>query len=499
MKKFSAFIFLLLASSYLLHSEEILFPENHLEIRRPIPYETMVSFLDHVNSLEHVTVTREGQSLENRGIFLVRIGQNHEQISWRVFLYGAQHGDEPAGKDALLYLIRHFAENSEALPMGVELWIMPMVNPDGVARDQRRNGHDADLNRDHTLLAQPETRALHRIFREIMPHVAVDCHEFRRDSEGYDQRGWLEWPEIMMDTANHPLFDDAVYRAGLRWLDHIGEVLGAAGYNFSRYVVGDAPPEGELRHSTLDTDDGRNGLGAYGGLSFIIESGVQRGAEDSNTDLGRRVDAYLRIFHELIFFDKFREKDLEFIARARTETRLPKFLPINSFWGNVGQVITPVKVIEKGSNRTLQIETANFMHARIVKKSVSTPQSYAVPAVFADSYSRLLHRHAIPYLELDEARNFTVEPCYLQSVSEEYDDVYNRYSGLQIVTKKEPQTVELGAGSLLVPLNGPAALRAALLLEPTQLYGLYQFDQFRELVDDDGRMPVLRVVGTGPR
>ena len=65
---------------------------------------------------------------------------------------------------------------------------------------------------------------------------------------------------------------------------------------------------------------------------------------------------------------------------------------------------------------------------------------------------------------------------------------FDRVRGTRLVI------VELGAGSLLVPLSGPTALRAALLLEPTQLYGLYQFDQFRELVDDDGRMPVFRVL-----
>ncbi len=454
----------------------------------------MVQFLEEADALDHVTVTREATTSEDRSVFLVHLKHGNTPTTWRLFFYGTQHGDEPAGKDALLYLVRKFVENPDALPPDVELWIVPMVNPDGVVHDQRRNGHDADLNRDHTLLAQPETRALHRIFREIMPHVAVDCHEFRRDSEGYDERGWLEWPQIMMDTANHPLFDDAVYRAGLRWIDHIGEVLGAAGYNFTRYVVGDAPPEGELRHSTLDTDDGRNGFGAYGGLSFIIESGVQRAAPDPNADLGHRVDAYLRILDELIFYDKFREKDSDIIARARTRNRLPKFLPINSFWGNVGQIITPVKVIEKDSGQTLDIATANFMHRRIVKTSVSTPRSYAIPAAYADSYSRLLDRHAIPYFELDEARNLTVESCYLRSVSEEYDDVYNRYSGLQIVTRNEPHGVELGEGSLLVPLEGTDGLRAALLLEPTLLYGLYQFDEYRELVSDDGLVPVLRVL-----
>jgi hypothetical protein len=38
-------------------------------------------------------------------------------------------------------------------------------------------------------------------------------------------------------------------------------------------------------------------------------------------------------------------------------------------------------------------------------------------------------------------------------------------------------------------------MRAALLLEPSALYGLYQYPRYRALVGADGAIPVLRVVG----
>ena len=331
MKKFLFTFLAFCAAWHPVHSQDALFPENHLDLKHPITYQEMTAFLEKVESFKHIEITREGTSVENRDLFLVHLNRGEMQSSWRILLYGAQHGDEPAGKDALLYLIRYLADNPRQLPPDVDLWIMPMVNPDGVARNQRRNGNGADLNRDHTLLSQPETQALHRVFRLVMPHVAVDCHEFRRDSPGYHERGWLEWPKIKMDTANHPLFDETVYQHGLSWIDHMSGVLEAAGHNFSRYVVGDAPPEGELRYSTLDTDDGRNGLGAYGRLSFIIESGVRRSADDPNADLGLRVDAYLRIFHELMRSHEHRGKDLENLATLRAKYEVPKFLPVNYF------------------------------------------------------------------------------------------------------------------------------------------------------------------------
>jgi hypothetical protein len=47
---------------------------------------------------------------------------------------------------------------------------------------------------------------------------------------------------------------------------------------------------------------------------------------------------------------------------------------------------------------------------------------------------------------------------------------------------------------LLVPLRGESALRAALVLEPSSLYGIYQYPHFRTLVGFDGALPVLRVM-----
>ena len=52
------------------------------------------------------------------------------------------------------------------------------------------------------------------------------------------------------------------------------------------------------------------------------------------------------------------------------------------------------------------------------------------------------------------------------------------------------------AGSLIVPLDQAARLRAALVLEPTAMYGLHQYPEFRATVGESGILPVLRVVDT---
>jgi len=116
-----------------------------------------------------------------------------------------------------------------------------------------------------------------------------------------------------------------------------------------------------------------------------------------------------------------------------------------------------------------------------------------VPAAAAE-IGALLERHGIPFERLAAARAARVEACTLLRVEDDFDELYGRYEGRQIVTRAEATAGELPPGSLWVPLTGEAAVRAALVLEPLQLYGLYQYPRFRALVAWDGTLPVLRVL-----
>jgi hypothetical protein len=62
----------------------------------------------------------------------------------------------------------------------------------------------------------------------------------------------------------------------------------------------------------------------------------------------------------------------------------------------------------------------------------------------------------------------TAESATLVRVEDDFDEVYSRYGGRQIVRRGEARAPELAAGSLFVPLEGEAAVRAALVLEPAR-------------------------------
>jgi hypothetical protein len=467
-------------------------PEDHRTLTRTISFTEMEEFLRSVNGDRDVTVSVEGASAAGRPLYLVHLGGGGER-PWRILLYAQQHGDEVSGKDALLYLVRDLAREPGLLPDDVDLWVMPMVNPDGAEAGTRENSAGADLNRDHIALEQPETQALHRVARRLRPHVAVDCHEFGRDSESYRERGWLKWPDITMDSLNNPLFDRRVRDAALRFVDGVAEVELVAGHGFLRYWVGGIPPDEEQRHSAPDVDGGLNGLGTYGGQSFIIEAAARHAEGDRDRDLGNRVDAYLALFRHILRGDGHRAEDLAAIEQARLRP-LPAFLPTNYLWVNPDATVTEFPVVEQETGRVVYVPTANMMTMMVVKRTVPTPRGYAVKASAAARFRGLLERHGIAFEELPSKRSFEAEVCTLLRVEEEFDEVYSRYEGRQIVQRGEARVVDLPAGSLWVPLTGEAAVRAALILEPAAMYGLYQYPRFRETVEADGTLPVLRVV-----
>jgi hypothetical protein len=462
------------------------------DLKVPVSYQEMSVFLNKIKN-KQIEVIDAGTSFEGRQLFLVHIEPAGKGPFTRIFFFGQQHGNEPAGKDALIYLVKEIAEKSLIIPDNVDLWVMPMVNPDGAERDQRRNVHDADLNRDHVLLLQPETRILHESFRKIMPHIAVDCHEFTRDSKDYDEQGWIEWPDIMMDFGNNPLFHEEIRNLGEKWVENARQQMKKAGFNYTRYYLGGVPPGEELRHSTPEVDDARNGLATYGGLSFIIESGVLRNSKIKNADLADRIDAYLHLLKQFFSQPELLVQSRKMVEASRTRD-IGSFIPTNYFWATSGVKTRDVKVIHKSDGQTGVVETANFMDRLVVKKSVSRPVAYLIPATKAAPFRALLDRQHIDYKLLNSQQDFLVEPCRLLRVEKDRDSVYNRYGGRQILEPDSVRLLSFDTGSLYISAEGANGLRSILILEPLKLYGLFQYSEYAELVTQEGIIPVYRLL-----
>lgn len=96
-----------------------------------------------------------GRSVQNRPLYALKISDNVtlDENEPEIKLIGSIHGDEPVGYDMLIRLIKLFTESYGTDPRitnivnNTELWITPLMNPDGYANHTRYNAAGVDLNR----------------------------------------------------------------------------------------------------------------------------------------------------------------------------------------------------------------------------------------------------------------------------------------------------------------------------------------------------------------
>jgi len=109
-----------------------------------------------------------------------------------ILFIGGTHGDEPEGvrlaKDLLSYLRQHESEIKQP-------WVLiPCINPDGYAKNERVNGRGVDLNRNYPAsnwspecekpryypgphaASEPEIQALVKLIDQVKPSVIIHFH-----------------------------------------------------------------------------------------------------------------------------------------------------------------------------------------------------------------------------------------------------------------------------------------------------------------------------------
>ena len=110
-----------------------------------------------------------GRSWEGRPIELLRAGDTSS--SKRVLVVGCTHGDECAGMSVTAHVVRNGGGAA------ADLWLIPNLNPDGLARKTRANARGVDLNRDFDSFSQRETRVARNLIERIKPDVTIWFHQ----------------------------------------------------------------------------------------------------------------------------------------------------------------------------------------------------------------------------------------------------------------------------------------------------------------------------------
>lgn len=131
-----------------------------------------------VDSSPHLVREEIGRSAEGRVIQEIRYGTGPT----RVLLWSQMHGDESTASMSLLDLFHHLARDPDGefarlVRERITLVAIPMLNPDGAERFQRRNALGVDVNRDARLLATPEGQILRAAHQRFTPAYGFNLHD----------------------------------------------------------------------------------------------------------------------------------------------------------------------------------------------------------------------------------------------------------------------------------------------------------------------------------
>jgi protein MpaA len=87
----------------------------------------------------------------------------------RVLVVGCVHGNECAGLAVVAALRKAHPRE--------DLWLVPTLNPDGLAHGTRANADGVDLNRAFPGSREPEVRAAVALIRRLRPDVTIWFHQ----------------------------------------------------------------------------------------------------------------------------------------------------------------------------------------------------------------------------------------------------------------------------------------------------------------------------------
>lgn len=244
-------------------------------------HEQELEFLEAVDSRSaRVEIGVIGKTTQGRPMHLVQMGapkpaSRAQALKQPTVLFvGSQHGNEPAGREASLQLMRDLAFTKDPklvklLESSTVLFI-PTANPDGRAANTRGNADGVDINRDHLNLITPEAQTIAAVVRDWEPDVILDLHEYGPSVPGvYDDELLYLWPRnLNVDQEvyglSRTLTDD--------YLEPRAEAAGYRADEYGQYELAD----NDIHQSAGDQDEGiaRNAMGLRHVVGILVESAV---------------------------------------------------------------------------------------------------------------------------------------------------------------------------------------------------------------------------------
>ncbi|HML13624.1 MAG TPA: M14 family zinc carboxypeptidase [Xanthobacteraceae bacterium] len=381
-----------------------------------------------------------------------------------LWFIGLQHGNEPAGGDAMLALAARLADGALTPALDhVTVVVVPRANPDGAALFTRATARGADLNRDHILLTLPESAALHAKLVELPPDVVIDGHEFSVANRWLQKFAVIEASDAMFLYATHPMVHpaitalaDGVFRPALEaaWKAH--------GVTSFWYHTTSYRPDDKLVSMGGNAPGiARNAFGLMGAVSFLIET---RGVGVGMQAFQRRVATHVLAAEAVIATAAADPRRLhEAVLEARRASAAAHGDLVVAHRLAVEPVDLPMLDPETARERPT---TVPFRDSRAVTATAkrARPAGYVLLGEAVAAADRLA-LDTIAVCAIAVPASIAAEAFILKGAIKRINrESINPDQSVEI--ELAPKILEVPAGTLFVPMRQPAAAIAAAALEP---------------------------------
>ena len=478
-------------------SSDWITPAERSAFRTTPSYADTRAYLERLAAAAPRTIhlTRFGVSPEGRDLMLVVAAKDGEftpeaaRASGKeiVLVQSGIHAGEIEGKDAALMLLRDLSvggKHAKLLDHAILVWL-PIFNVDGHENTGpynrinqngpeemgfRATAQNLNLNRDYTKADAPEMRAWLAMFDTWMPDLFMDIHTTDGADYQYDLTWYLEeWgplhPSVKawQDTA----FKQSIFPA----FDRMGHMQ-------SPYL------------DLVDPRDITKGVGNFGSGPRFSTGYValrNRAALLVETHMLKSYESRVRATYDLIVATleylnahpgdlrkAVLAADADTVAHAKDGVEIPLAFkttdkPITmtlkgyAFSQQASDISGDTWVTyDPKTPKTYQIP---FYRDLIATDSVRLPAAYIVPAAWPEVIEKLT-QHGIRFERLAHDASLRVERYRLSKPAWDDKPFEGRHLLRDVAIETETVTVDVRAGSVIVPMDQPAANVAANLLEP---------------------------------
>jgi hypothetical protein len=396
-----------------------------------------------------------------------------------VLLVGQQHGDEPAGSEALLVIAQRLARGPlEPLLDRMNVLILPRANPDGASELRRATASGIDANRDHLLLKTPEAQAQALLVREYRPAVVVDAHEYTVVGRYLEKFNAVQRFDALVQYATTANLREFVTRAAEEWYRRpLVAALKAQGLSSEWYYTTSMDiADRKVAMGGVQPDTGRNVNGLRNAVSLLVET---RGVGIGRLHFKRRVQTHVVAIESVLRNTADRSADLvklrQFVDAEVAAQACQGELVVEAAATPSEYVLTMLDPAT-GADKPVNVAWDSSLELRPLKLR-ARPCGYWLAAAETDAVQRL-RGLGVLVQRIDE-KGVVRGESYRETAREAgaRQDVrgalFDAGGIVRVQVETVPALLDVSPGGWYVPLDQPLANLAVAALEPDTQNGFF--------------------------